>query len=86
MTNTRIFGYADPLCARAGGTVDFMISVEGQDHVTASLVRVIHGDENPDGPGYVELPTDIVVPASIPGSRCCSSASPGRPSRGSVRR
>ena len=69
MTNTRIFGYADPLCARAGGTVDFMISVEGQDHVTASLVRVIHGDENPDGPGYVELPTDLPIPASISAQR-----------------
>ncbi|UVC08030.1 LamG domain-containing protein [Rhizobium sp. TH2] len=69
MTNTRIFGYADPLCARAGGTVDFMISVEGQDHVTASLVRVIHGDENPEGPGYVELPTDLKLPASIPAER-----------------
>ena len=31
MTNTRIFGYADPLCARAGSKVDFMISVEGRD-------------------------------------------------------
>ncbi len=69
MTNTRIFGYADPLCARAGGTVDFMISVEGQDHVQASLVRVIHGDENPEGPGYVELPVELALPATIPAGR-----------------
>jgi N,N-dimethylformamidase len=69
MTNTRVFGYADPLCARAGGTVDFMISVEGQDHVTASLTRVIHGDENPDGPGFVELPVDLPLPARIDARR-----------------
>jgi N,N-dimethylformamidase len=69
MTNTRIFGYADPLCARAGRTVDFMISVEGQDHVQASLVRVIHGDESPEGPGYVELPVDLPLPATIPVGR-----------------
>ena len=65
MTNTRIFGYADPLCARAGGTVDFMLSVEGRDWVTPRLVRVIHGDENPDGPGYVEEAVDIALPAEI---------------------
>lgn len=47
MTNTRIFGYADPMCARAGGRVDFMLSVEGRDEVEAQLVRVLHGDENP---------------------------------------
>ncbi len=69
MTNTRIFGYADPLCARAGSPVDFMISVEGADSVSASLVRVIHGDENPEGPGYVELPVDLPVPALIPARR-----------------
>ena len=65
MTNTRIFGYADPLCARAGGTVDFMISVEGRDVVTPRLVRVMHGDENPEGPGYVERAVDLPLPTEI---------------------
>ena len=65
MTNTRIFGYADPLCARAGSSVDFMISVEGRDEVKAHLVRVLHGDENPEGPGYVEEAVDIALPASL---------------------
>jgi N,N-dimethylformamidase len=65
MTNTRIFGYADPLCARAGGSVDFMISVEGRDQVSARLVRVLHGDENPEGPGYVEEAVEIALPASL---------------------
>ncbi len=65
MTDTRIFGYADPLAARAGGKVDFMISVEGRDEVSARLVRVLHGDENPDGPGYVEEAVDVALPASL---------------------
>lgn len=69
MTNTRIFGYADPLCARAGGTVDFMISVEGREVVTPRLVRVLHGDENPDGPGYVERPVDLALPPEIAAKR-----------------
>ena len=65
MTDTRIFGYADPLAARAGGKVDFMISVEGRDEVAARLVRVLHGDENPEGPGYVEEVVEIDLPAAL---------------------
>jgi len=62
MTNARIFGYADPLNARAGGSVDFMISVEGCDQVEMELVRALHGDENPDGPGLLEE----VIPLGLP--------------------
>lgn len=62
MTNARIFGYADPLNARAGGSVDFMISVEGGDEVEMELVRALHGDENPDGPGFLEE----VIPLGLP--------------------
>lgn len=62
MTNARIFGYADPLNARAGGSVDFMISVEGRDQVEMELVRALHGDENPYGPGYLEE----VIPLGLP--------------------
>ena len=65
MTNTRIFGYADPLAARAGGTVDFMISVEGRGTVVPQLVRVIHGDENPEGPGYVEEVVPLALPETL---------------------
>jgi N,N-dimethylformamidase len=62
MTNARIFGYADPLNARAGSKVDFMISVEGRDEVEMELVRALHGDENPDGPGFLEE----VIPLGLP--------------------
>jgi len=65
MTNTRIFGYADPLAARAGGKVDFMISVEGRDEVEARLVRILHGDENPEGPGYLEEAVAIDLPKAL---------------------
>src|SRR3990167_3248496 len=62
MTNARIFGYADPLNARAGGSVDFMISVEGRDEVEMELVRALHGDAHPDGPGFLEE----VIPLGLP--------------------
>ena len=54
MTNTRILGYSDPLNPKAGADVDFMISVEGSNEVDAKFVRLIHGDQNPDGPGFIE--------------------------------
>ena len=62
MTNTRIFGYVDPLNPQAGESVDFMISVEGRHEVEAQLVRVTHGDENPDGPGFVEEEIKSAIP------------------------
>ncbi len=64
MANTRIFGYSDPLMVKAGQSVDFKISVEGSGEVEAQLVRLVHGDENPDGPGFLEEE----VASSIPGS------------------
>lgn len=65
MTNTRIFGYADPLNPKAGESVDFMISVEGRREAEVKLVRLVHGDENPDGPGFIEEEVDIVLPRQL---------------------
>lgn len=65
MTNTRIFGYADPLNPKSGETVDFMISVEGRHEVEARLVRLIHGDENPEGPGFIEEEVEIDLPPRL---------------------
>lgn len=62
MTNTRIFGYADPLNPKAGQSVDFMISVEGSQQVEARLVRLLHGDENPEGPGFIEKEVEVDLP------------------------
>lgn len=65
MANTRIFGYSDPLCLKAGETVDFKLSVEGAKTVNAQLVRLLHGDENPQGPGFVEEEISSSIPAEI---------------------
>ena len=54
MTETRIFGYSNPLYGKAGEKFDFHISAEGTDEVKSEIVRLIHGDENPEGPGFVE--------------------------------
>ncbi|TAM12188.1 MAG: LamG domain-containing protein [Nevskiaceae bacterium] len=62
---TKLSGYADPLSVTAGQAVDFMISAEASEHAEVRLVRLLHGDENPQGPGFVEEEVDASLPASI---------------------
>ena len=54
MARITIHGYTDRLSVKAGDELACMVSVEGIDRVRAQLVRLIHGDENPLGPGFVE--------------------------------
>ncbi len=48
-----ILGYSDPLSVRPGQSIEFMVSCEAESY-RADIVRLIHGDENPLGPGFVE--------------------------------
>ena len=66
MTNVRIFGYCDPLSARMGEPVDFMISAEGADEAKIDLVRLVHGDFNPEGPGFIEEVIESDLPSVLP--------------------
>ena len=55
MANTPfITGYVDSLSVRPGETVQFMVSAEGVSSADVQLVRLIHGDVAPGGPGFVE--------------------------------
>lgn len=56
MAEIQIFGYADRLGVRPGDTIRFMVSAEATDRVQAELVRLVHGDANPEGPGFLEQP------------------------------
>jgi len=58
----RLTGYVDRLSVAPGETIRVMVSCAAPTY-TASLVRLIHGDENPAGPGLRE----IVVPSAIDG-------------------
>lgn len=48
-----IVGYADRYSVRAGDTIRFMVSCERPNY-QADVVRLIHGDVNPEGPGFKE--------------------------------
>ena len=50
----KITGYADKISAAPGETIRFMVNSEASARYRADVVRVICGDENPDGPGYQE--------------------------------
>ena len=69
MTDIRLFGYSDPLAAKAGEPIDFMVSAEGASEVKVELVRLVHGDFNPEGPGFIEEVVTTDIPASLPAKR-----------------
>ncbi len=54
MAEIRIFGYANRISVKPGEDIDFHVSADGTDFVDAQLVRLIHGDQHPSGPGFVE--------------------------------
>jgi N,N-dimethylformamidase len=45
-----LVGYADQISVPAGGKVAFKISSTGPEPYRATLVRIVRGDPNPDGP------------------------------------
>jgi N,N-dimethylformamidase len=47
----KIVGYSDPLSVRAGEAIAFKVSSESPTY-NVQIVRLIHGDDNPNGPGY----------------------------------
>ena len=56
----QLTGYADKFSVKPGETIKFYVSSK-QPKYKAELVRVIHGDPNPKGPGFKTEPvsTDI---------------------------
>ena len=54
MAKITLAGYCNRLSVKPGDTLRFMVSAEGTAEVEVQLVRLIHGDENPDGPGFIE--------------------------------
>ncbi|UPJ84417.1 LamG domain-containing protein [Bradyrhizobium sp. 183] len=54
MAQIKLFGYTNRISAKPGERVTFHVSGDGTDAAEAQLVRLIHGDENPIGPGFIE--------------------------------
>lgn len=62
MAQQKLFAYADVVSAKPGDRVKIMVSGEGTNSAQAQLVRLIHGDDGPSGPGYIEeeIATNVV--------------------------
>ena len=62
----QIVGYADRLSVQQGETIRFMVSCQ-RPRYRADIVRLIHGNENPKGPGFKEELVESSVGGEYPG-------------------
>ena len=76
MARTKLTGYTDVVSVTEGETVQFMLSAEGATEVQVEIVRLIHGDEHPEGPGFIEevVKSDAVRHATRCGGSSSTSA------------
>jgi N,N-dimethylformamidase len=58
-----IIGYSDPLTGRPGDLVRFMVSCESASY-RADLMRLVHGDLDPRGPGFKCVVSDVKLPGN----------------------
>lgn len=65
MAEITLTGYCDRFSVKPGEEIKFMVSAEGTERAEAQLVQLIHGDETPGGPGFLEKE----VPAPIDGAQ-----------------
>jgi N,N-dimethylformamidase len=63
-----LLGYADRFSVAAGERIQFMVSSEVARY-HARLVRLIQGDESPEGPGYAEELVESSIDGDYPGRR-----------------
>jgi len=66
MAKVVLTGYCDRFSVRPGEQVGFMVSAEGTDTAQVQIVRLIHGDENPEGPGFIETEVDCPLNGAYP--------------------
>lgn len=62
----KVLGYAKQLSARPGEQIDFAVTCETPTY-HADIVRLIHGDTNPDGPGEKIEPVATHLDGDFPG-------------------
>ncbi|MBT6349602.1 MAG: LamG domain-containing protein, partial [Proteobacteria bacterium] len=65
MAEITLTGYCDRFSVKPGEEINFMVSAEGTKRAEAQLVQLIHGDETPGGPGFLEKE----VPGPIDGAQ-----------------
>ncbi|HEX4241974.1 MAG TPA: N,N-dimethylformamidase beta subunit family domain-containing protein [Steroidobacteraceae bacterium] len=64
-----IAGYGDKISVRAGETVAFMVSSEGTASYDVDIVRIISGEDDPNGPGCNMPVVSVEVARQLPARR-----------------
>lgn len=54
MCAMRLTGYADKFGVHPGETIKFHVNCDGPKKYNCQIVKMIHGDTNPRGPGFIE--------------------------------
>ena len=62
----KVIGYSRQLSVFPGDDVDFLVSCDSEQY-HADIVKLIHGDTNPDGPGLKIEPVQTGIDADFPG-------------------
>jgi len=65
MNSALLAGYCDRISVQPGDTLRFMVSAEGVSEADVRIVRLIHGDENPLGPGFIEREVANPLPGPV---------------------
>lgn len=66
MSGKHIRGYCDRPNPRPGERLDFFVSSPVQGTCQTRVLRLLHGDRNPAGPGYKVEEVAGLAPAEIP--------------------
>ena len=61
MAQVKLFGYADKISVKPGEVIRFYVNADGTETAKAQLMRLIHGDQHPDGPGFIEEEVDCAA-------------------------
>lgn len=69
MCAMRLTGYADLFGVNPGKTIKFYVNCDGPSAYDVQIVKMIHGDTNPRGPGHIEEAVDAACNGSKPGRK-----------------
>jgi N,N-dimethylformamidase len=61
-----VLSYADRLSVAPGEVIEFKVSSALPGSFTADVVRLIHGDRNPEGPGFKERAVETTLAGEYP--------------------
>ena len=69
MAQVKVFGYSDKISVKPGEVIQFHVNADGTEIAEAQLVRLIHGDEHPSGPGFIEEEIDCAGERHVEGRK-----------------